>query len=85
MRLQILRVTRYTIYYRYYYAKYTLLCSLENVVLLLDLLRNRILKFELLLSVASFVVTLGALVTGVAVTITTIAFKFNDKIRFRIF
>ena len=36
----------------------------ENVVLQLDLLRNRILKFELLLSISSFVVTCGALVTG---------------------
>jgi hypothetical protein len=37
----------------------------EYVVLQLDLLRNRILKFELLLTVSSFVVTCGALVTGV--------------------
>lgn len=36
----------------------------ENVGLQLDLLRNRILKFELMLSIASFVVTCGALVTG---------------------
>lgn len=36
----------------------------ENVVLQLDLLRNRILRFELLLSIASFVVTFGALFTG---------------------
>jgi len=36
----------------------------ENVVLQLDLLRNRILRFELNLSIASFVVTCGALVTG---------------------
>ena len=36
----------------------------ENVVLQLDLLRNRILKFELMLSISSFVVTCGALVTG---------------------
>lgn len=36
----------------------------ENVVLQLDLLRNRILRFELLLSISSFVVTCGALVTG---------------------
>lgn len=36
----------------------------ENVVLQLDLLRNRILKFELLLSISSFLVTCGALVTG---------------------
>jgi magnesium transporter len=36
----------------------------ENVVLQLDLLRNRILKFELFLSISSFVVTCGALVTG---------------------
>lgn len=36
----------------------------ENVVLLLDLLRNRILRFELLLSVATFVITCGALITG---------------------
>lgn len=36
----------------------------ENVVLQLDLLRNRILRFELFLSISSFVVTCGALVTG---------------------
>lgn len=36
----------------------------EYVVLQLDLLRNRILRFELLLSVSSFVITCGALVTG---------------------
>jgi superfamily I DNA and RNA helicase len=36
----------------------------ENVVLLLDLLRNRILRFELVLSVATFVITCGALITG---------------------
>ena len=36
----------------------------ENVVLQLDLLRNRILKMELQLSISSFVVTCGALVTG---------------------
>ena len=36
----------------------------ENVVLQLDLLRNRILKVELQLSISSFVVTCGALVTG---------------------
>lgn len=36
----------------------------ENVVLQLDLLRNRILRFELTLSISSFVVTCGALVTG---------------------
>ena len=37
---------------------------LENVVLQIDLLRNRILKFELILSISSFVITCGALVTG---------------------
>ena len=36
----------------------------ENVVLQLDLIRNRILKFELMLSVSSFVISCGALVTG---------------------
>ena len=36
----------------------------ENVVLQLDLLRNRILRFELFLSISSFVVTCGALVAG---------------------
>jgi magnesium transporter len=36
----------------------------ENVVLNIDLLRNRILRFELVLSVATFVITCGALVTG---------------------
>lgn len=36
----------------------------ENVVLQLDLIRNRILKFELFLSISSFVVTCGALITG---------------------
>jgi magnesium transporter len=34
------------------------------VVLNIDLLRNRILRFELVLSVATFVITCGALVTG---------------------
>ena len=37
---------------------------IENVVLQIDLLRNRILKFELILSISSFVVTCGALVSG---------------------
>ena len=36
----------------------------ENVVLQLDLLRNRILRFELFLSISSFVVTCGTLVAG---------------------
>jgi magnesium transporter len=36
----------------------------ENVVLQLDLLRNRILRFELTLSICSFVATCGALATG---------------------
>lgn len=36
----------------------------ENVVLQLDLLRNRILRFELTLSISSFVATCGALATG---------------------
>ena len=36
----------------------------ENVVLQLDLLRNRILRFELSLSMSSYVVTCGALITG---------------------
>jgi magnesium transporter len=36
----------------------------ENVVLQLDLLRNRLLRFELMLSISSFVVGCGALITG---------------------
>ena len=36
----------------------------ENVVLQLDLLRNRILRFELFLSISSFVVTCGTRVAG---------------------
>jgi hypothetical protein len=36
----------------------------ENVVLQLDLLRNRILRFELMLSISSFVIACGALITG---------------------
>lgn len=36
----------------------------EHVALQLDLLRNRILKFELVLSIVSFVVSLGGFVTG---------------------
>jgi hypothetical protein len=36
----------------------------ENVVLQLDLLRNRILRFELFLSISTFVVSCGALVAG---------------------
>ena len=36
----------------------------ENVVLQLDLLRNRILRFELFLSISSFVVTYGTLIAG---------------------
>lgn len=36
----------------------------ESVVLQLDLLRNRILRFELSLSMSSYVVTCGALITG---------------------
>jgi hypothetical protein len=36
----------------------------ENVELQLDLLRNRILRFELFLSISSFVISCGALITG---------------------
>lgn len=36
----------------------------ENVVLQLDLLRNRLLRFELMLSISSFVIACGALITG---------------------
>lgn len=36
----------------------------ENVVLQLDIIRNRLLRFELVLSVSSFVVSCGALITG---------------------
>ena len=36
----------------------------ENVVLQLDLIRNKLLRFELLLSISSFVITCGALITG---------------------
>jgi magnesium transporter len=36
----------------------------ENLVLQLDLLRNRLLRFELMLSISSFVITCGALITG---------------------
>lgn len=36
----------------------------ENVVLQLDLLRNRILRFELTLSISSFVMSFGAVITG---------------------
>jgi magnesium transporter len=38
--------------------------SEENLVLQLDIIRNRMLRFELLLSMSSFVVGTGALVTG---------------------
>jgi Mg2+ and Co2+ transporter CorA len=36
----------------------------ENVVLQLDLIRNRILKFELFLSISTFVISTGSLITG---------------------
>ena len=36
----------------------------ENLVLQLDLLRNRLLRFELMLSICSFVISCGALITG---------------------
>lgn len=36
----------------------------QNVALQMDLLRNRILRFELTLSLSSFIVSCGALVTG---------------------
>lgn len=36
----------------------------EIVEIELDVLRNNILRFELLLSISAFTVTLGALVTG---------------------
>ena len=36
----------------------------ENVILRIDLINNRILRFELFLSISSFVVTCGALITG---------------------
>jgi hypothetical protein len=42
----------------------TIINTEENVELQLDLLRNRILKVELRLSISSFVITSGALVTG---------------------
>jgi len=38
--------------------------SEQNLVLQLDIIRNRMLRFELLLSISSFVVGTGALVTG---------------------
>lgn len=37
----------------------------ENVILQLDLLRNRFLKFELMLSLSSIIISSGALVTGI--------------------
>lgn len=36
----------------------------ENIALSIDLINNRILRFELYLSISSFVITVGALVTG---------------------
>ena len=36
----------------------------ENLVLQLDIIRNRMLRFELMLSISSFVVGCGALITG---------------------
>jgi len=42
----------------------TIINTEENVVLQIDLLRNRILRFELSLSIASFIVGCAALVTG---------------------
>ena len=36
----------------------------QNIALQMDLLRNRILRFELTLSLSSFIVSCGALVTG---------------------
>ena len=36
----------------------------ESLVLQLDLLRNRLLRFELMLSISSFIITCGALITG---------------------
>lgn len=48
----------------HYFSAVFLRSFLENVVLNIDLLRNRILRFELVLSVATFVITCGALVTG---------------------
>jgi magnesium transporter len=36
----------------------------ENMVLQLDLIRNRILKFELFLSISTFVISVGSLITG---------------------
>lgn len=40
-------------------------CRTEVVEIQLDVLRNNILRFELLLSISAFTVSLGALVTGV--------------------
>mmetsp|Transcript_30514 Transcript_30514/g.68231 ORF Transcript_30514/g.68231 Transcript_30514/m.68231 type:complete len:158 (+) Transcript_30514:271-744(+) len=42
----------------------TIINTEENVVLQLDLLRNRILRFELSLSISSFIIGCAALVTG---------------------
>lgn len=52
-----------------YYTYRVLFVSLlyfdaEIVEIELDVLRNNILRFELLLSISAFTVTLGALVTG---------------------
>lgn len=45
--------------------KFTLLSLVAEIVEIeLDVLRNNILRFELLLSISAFMVTLGALVTG---------------------
>jgi magnesium transporter len=58
----------------------------ENVVLQLNILQNRILRFELSLSMSSFVVTCGALITGlfgmnliryVHTSILSLAFLFS--------
>jgi magnesium transporter len=53
----------------------------ENVVLQLDLLRNRILRFELTLSISSFVMSFGAVITG-AFGMNLISHLENNKSMF---
>ena len=52
----------------------------ENVVLQLDILRNRILRFELNLSMLSFVATVGSCIAGIYVIIYNIYNVYNTYV-----
>lgn len=61
----LFRLVRRHILVRTFALNFSVLSLVAEIVEIeLDVLRNNILRFELLLSISAFMVTLGALVTG---------------------